>query len=160
MPALPSTASLGFLNINLIISRKLQEGNDELVFKQVRAGDSIASFLSCLVVLTNRESSFKSVAAKAVEDSKVLRLRYKEFSDLIKRHPDSMVRLVQVVMIRLQRVNFTALHDYLGLTTQMMRTRDRNKSMIHNKGSPMKVTTAFPRRVSNEDRDRLCLLNR
>ncbi|XP_018493909.1 patatin-like phospholipase domain-containing protein 7 [Galendromus occidentalis] len=125
------------------ISVFIREGEDELVFKQVRAGDSIASFLSCLIVLTNKQSSFKTVAARAMEDSKVLRLRYTEFSDLIKRHPDSMVRLVQVVMIRLQRVNFSALHDYLGLTTQMMRPRDRSRSFIHHRGSPIKPQLSY-----------------
>lgn len=112
------------------------------MFKEARAGDSIASFLSGLVVLTNKESTFKSVAARATEDSKVLRLRYKEFSDLLKKHPDSMVRLVQVVMIRLQRVNFVALHEYLGLTTQMMKNRpERSKSFINPaKSSPAKVS--------------------
>lgn len=112
------------------------------MFKEARAGDSIASFLSGLVVLTDKESTFKSVAARATEDSKVLRLRYKEFSDLLKKHPDSMVRLVQIVMIRLQRVNFMALHEYLGLTTQMMKNRpERSKSFINpGKGSPAKVS--------------------
>ncbi|XP_022650715.1 neuropathy target esterase sws-like isoform X3 [Varroa destructor] len=123
------------------ISVYIKEGGDDLMFKEARAGDSIASFLSGLVVLTNKESTFKSVAARATEDSKVLRLRYKEFSDLLKKHPDSMVRLVQVVMIRLQRVNFVALHEYLGLTTQMMKNRpERSKSFINPaKSSPAKV---------------------
>ncbi|OQR78858.1 neuropathy target esterase sws-like, partial [Tropilaelaps mercedesae] len=124
------------------ISVYIKEGDDDLMFKEARAGDSIASFLSGLVVLTNKESIFKTVAARATEDSKVLRLRYREFSDLLKKHPDSMVRLVQVVMIRLQRVNFMALHEYLGLTTQMMKNRpERSKSFINTaKGSPVKLS--------------------
>lgn len=114
----------------------------ELVFKEAAAGDSIASFLSGLIVLTGTTSNFKTVSARAIEDSKVLRLRYKEFSDLLERHPDSMVRLCQIVMIRLQRVNFMALHEYLGLTTQLMKTAHQRKSIGQIKGSPIRASTA------------------
>ncbi|XP_040062016.1 neuropathy target esterase sws [Ixodes scapularis] len=94
----------------------------ELTFKEVTAGENIASLLSALVVLTGVPSTFKTVAARALEDSSVLRLRYDNFKILLTKYPDSMVRLCQIVMIRLHRVTFTALHNYLGLTTQLMRT--------------------------------------
>ncbi|CAN8020157.1 unnamed protein product, partial [Ixodes persulcatus] len=94
----------------------------ELTFKEVTAGENIASLLSALVVLTGVPSTFKTVAARALEDSSVLRLRYENFKILLTKYPDSMVRLCQIVMIRLHRVTFTALHNYLGLTTQLMRT--------------------------------------
>lgn len=94
----------------------------ELTFKEVTAGENIASLLSALVVLTGVPSTFKTVAARALEDSSVLRLRYDNFRILLTKYPDSMIRLCQIVMIRLHRVTVTALHNYLGLTTQLMRS--------------------------------------
>ncbi|KAL3171621.1 hypothetical protein MRX96_013813 [Rhipicephalus microplus] len=94
----------------------------ELTFKEVTAGENIASLLSALVVLTGVPSTFKTVAARALEDSSVLRLRYDSFRILLTKYPDSMIRLCQIVMIRLHRVTVTALHNYLGLTTQLMRS--------------------------------------
>ncbi|XP_077504484.1 patatin like phospholipase domain containing sws isoform X4 [Amblyomma americanum] len=94
----------------------------ELTFKEVTAGENIASLLSALVVLTGVPSTFKTVAARALEDSSILRLRYDSFRILLTKYPDSMIRLCQIVMIRLHRVTVTALHNYLGLTTQLMRS--------------------------------------
>ncbi|XP_075547772.1 neuropathy target esterase sws-like isoform X7 [Dermacentor variabilis] len=113
----------------------------ELTFKEVTAGENIASLLSALVVLTGVPSTFKTVAARALEDSSVLRLRYDSFRILLTKYPDSMIRLCQIVMIRLHRVTVTALHNYLGLTTQLMRSSSggRRAPALSPKSSPCRT---------------------
>lgn len=119
----------------------------ELTFKEVTAGENIASLLSALVVLTGVPSTFKTVAARALEDSSVLRLRYDNFRILLTKYPDSMIRLCQIVMIRLHRVTVTALHNYLGLTTQLMRSV-RIKRELHGTLSARENTPHTPKALS------------
>jgi lysophospholipid hydrolase len=92
----------------------------ELILKEVSVGESIASMLSVMDVLTGHLAPFKTVSAKAIEDSIILRLQVELFKQMLEKYPESLVRVVQVIMVRLQRVTFTALHHYLGLTTQLL----------------------------------------
>ncbi len=71
--------------------------------------------------------SFKTVSAKAVEISKVLRLSSKDFLEVLSKHPDYLVRITQMIMIRLQRVTFSTLHFHLDLTSEMMSMKNYEK---------------------------------
>ena len=48
------------------------------------------------------------------------------FLKLTDSYPETVVRMVQIIMIRLMRVTFTALHHYLGLSSELM-TQVRRK---------------------------------
>jgi hypothetical protein len=50
----------------------------------------------------------------------VVRLPMAAFQEVFQEYPDIFIRVVQVIMVRLQRVTFTALHQYLGLSTELM----------------------------------------
>jgi len=115
----------------------------EIVLKEVAAGDSIASLLSVLDVLSGHLAPFKTISSRAKEDSVVLRLQIKNFKNLLDRYPESLVRIVQIIMVRLQRVTFTALHNYLGLTTQLV---NYNKSKQGS--SPTKSSSFRHQRIS------------
>lgn len=112
-------------SIYIVQTGKLQvmlteSDGSELVLKEAIPGDTIASLLSVMDVLSGHLAPFKTVSAKAMDDSKVLRLQAYIFREILEKYPESLVRVVQVIMVRLQRVMFTALHDYLGLTTQLV----------------------------------------
>lgn len=62
------------------------------------------------------------MSAKAVEDTTVLRLPGRAFHNVLQKYPDHLVRITQIIIVRLQRVTFTALHSYLGLTSEMIRS--------------------------------------
>lgn len=115
----------------------------EIVLKEVAAGDSIASLLSVLDVLSGHVAPFRTISSRAKEDSVVLRLQVKKFKSLLDRYPESLVRIVQIIMVRLQRVTFTALHNYLGLTTQLV---NYNRSRAG--GSPTKSSSVRHQRIS------------
>ena len=78
------------------------------------------SLLSILDVLTGHAAPYRSVSAVAVLDTTVLRLPARAFQIVLERFPESLVRVVQIIMVRLQRVTFMALHNYLGLGHELV----------------------------------------
>lgn len=103
--------------INVYIT---ESDNIEYLVKEVQTGESIHSLLSIVDVLTGHPAPFKTVTAKAVEDTNVLKLPVQSFQSVFELYPDSLVRVVQIIMVRLQRVTFLALHKYLGLSTELI----------------------------------------
>ncbi|XP_052505380.1 patatin-like phospholipase domain-containing protein 7 isoform X1 [Budorcas taxicolor] len=95
-----------------------QDGT-EVTVKEVLAGDSVHSLLSILDVITGHAAPYRTVSARAAVPSTVLRLPATAFQGVFERYPETLVRVVQIIMVRLQRVTFLALHNYLGLTTEL-----------------------------------------
>uniref|UniRef100_A0AAY4F0F1 lysophospholipase n=1 Tax=Denticeps clupeoides TaxID=299321 RepID=A0AAY4F0F1_9TELE len=95
-----------------------QDGKDGVV-KEVYPGDSVHSLLSILDVITGHQKPYRSVSARAAEVSTVLRLPVEAFLSIFEKYPESLVRVVQIIMVRLQRVTVLALHNYLGLTNEL-----------------------------------------
>ncbi|XP_033927859.1 patatin-like phospholipase domain-containing protein 6 isoform X4 [Melopsittacus undulatus] len=91
----------------------------ETVMKEVFPGDSVHSLLSIVDVLTGHQRPYKTVSARAAASSTILRLPVEAFSAIFENYPESLVRMVQIIMVRLQRVTFLALHNYLGLTNEL-----------------------------------------
>ncbi|XP_064077018.1 neuropathy target esterase sws isoform X3 [Vanessa tameamea] len=99
-----------------------------LSLKIVRAGESVTSLLSFTDVLTGHSQPYKTVNAKALEDSQVIKLPMRAFQEVFKEYPDIFVRVIQIIMVRLQRVTFTALHQYLGLSAELVNPgRDKRR---------------------------------
>lgn len=63
------------------------------------------------------------MTAKALEPSQVIRLPMKALKEVFDENPDILVRVVQIIMIRLQRVIFTALRNYLGLYSELVQVK-------------------------------------
>lgn len=51
----------------------------------------------------------------------MVKLPMTAFQDIFQEYPDIFIRVMQVIMVRLQRVTFTALHQYLGLSAELVR---------------------------------------
>lgn len=107
-----------------------------VTLKGVKKGESICSLLSFTEFLTGQPSVFKTVAACAEEESSVLRLPVSAFKDVFEKHPDALVRAIQIIMVRLQRVTFLALHQYLGLSSELVKTYPHKSS---GSSSPIKL---------------------
>ncbi|XP_055455900.1 patatin-like phospholipase domain-containing protein 7 isoform X5 [Psammomys obesus] len=98
----------------------IQDANGtEVVVKEVLPGDSVHSLLSILDVITGHTAPYKTVSARAAVSSTILWLPAAAFQGVFEKYPETLVRVVQIIMIRLQRVTFLALHNYLGLTTEL-----------------------------------------
>lgn len=105
--------------------------------KVVRKGESVTSLLSFIDVLVGNTSQYKTVTARAMENSQVIRLPMFAFKEVFDESPDLLVRVIQVIMIRLQRVTITALHNYLGLSTEYIQCpSQRKKVAVPMKSSP------------------------
>ncbi|KAJ8286409.1 hypothetical protein GJAV_G00038950 [Gymnothorax javanicus] len=89
------------------------------VVKDVLPGDSVHSLLSILDVITGYPAPYKTVSARAASRSTILRLPASAFQSVFEKYPETLVRVIQIIMVRLQRVTFLALHNYLGLTTEL-----------------------------------------
>lgn len=107
--------------------------------KECVEGNHIFSMLSMMDVLLGESKSYKTVSAKAIEDTQILRLPGRAFQEVLQKYPDYLVRITQIIIVRLQRVTFTALHSYLGLTSEMMRMGDIKRK---NKAKEKKSTRA------------------
>ncbi|XP_042200554.1 patatin-like phospholipase domain-containing protein 6 [Callorhinchus milii] len=94
------------------------DGKENIV-KEVFPGDSVHSLLSILDVITGHQRPYRTVSARATEVSTVLCLPVEAFQAIFEKYPESLVRVVQIIMVRLQRVTFVALHNYLGLTNEL-----------------------------------------
>ncbi|KAG7476832.1 hypothetical protein MATL_G00087000 [Megalops atlanticus] len=94
------------------------DGTDPVV-KDVLPGDSVHSLLSILDSITGYPAPYKTVSARAASRSTILRLPASAFQSVFEKYPETLVRVIQIIMVRLQRVTFLALHHYLGLTTEL-----------------------------------------
>uniref|UniRef100_A0A4W2BS68 lysophospholipase n=1 Tax=Bos indicus x Bos taurus TaxID=30522 RepID=A0A4W2BS68_BOBOX len=81
----------------------------EVTVKEVLAGDSVHSLLSILDVITVSISSPPVWALRPARSAQPLG----------RPIPLSWPVSLQIIMVRLQRVTFLALHNYLGLTTEL-----------------------------------------
>lgn len=95
--------------------------------KVVKKGETVTSLLSFIDVIVKNTSQYKTVTARAVEDSQVIRLPMFAFREVFDENPDILVRVIQVIMVRLQRVTISALHNYLGLNTEYIQVSGKKK---------------------------------
>uniref|UniRef100_A0A4W6FQI7 lysophospholipase n=1 Tax=Lates calcarifer TaxID=8187 RepID=A0A4W6FQI7_LATCA len=72
-----------------------------------------------LSIFQGYPAPYKTVSARAAVPSTVLRLPAAAFQSVFEKYPETLVRVIQIIMVRLQRVTFLALHNYLGLTTEL-----------------------------------------
>uniref|UniRef100_A0A8C9Y782 lysophospholipase n=1 Tax=Sander lucioperca TaxID=283035 RepID=A0A8C9Y782_SANLU len=105
------------------------DGTDAVV-KDVLPGDSVHSLLSILDIITGYPAPYKTVSARAAVASTILRLPAAAFQSVFEKYPETMVRVIQIIMVRLQRVTFLALHNYLGLTTELFNPESQAISLV------------------------------
>lgn len=82
------------------------------------------------------------MTAKAIEPSQVIRLPMTALKEIFDENPDMLVRVVQVIMIRLQRVIFTALRNYLGLHSELVQTKSHKDKKPSEKQQPTQQTSS------------------
>ncbi|KAI0756290.1 patatin-domain-containing protein [Daedaleopsis nitida] len=71
--------------------------------------------------ITETQSHY-GVVARAAEDSTLAVIPAEAFQRLTKKFPKATAHIVQVILTRFTRVTFNAAHNYLGLTTEVLRT--------------------------------------
>uniref|UniRef100_A0A4W6FQU4 lysophospholipase n=1 Tax=Lates calcarifer TaxID=8187 RepID=A0A4W6FQU4_LATCA len=99
----------------------VQDGRLELcIHESVFTNNNILlSPHTVLSIFQGYPAPYKTVSARAAVPSTVLRLPAAAFQSVFEKYPETLVRVIQIIMVRLQRVTFLALHNYLGLTTEL-----------------------------------------
>ena len=124
------------------------EVNSQQLLKQIGKGEAILSLLSFLESLGGKDETFKTISAKATEETRVMKFAFKSFKLAFEKYPEDLTKVVQVVMIRLQRVTLLALHQYLGLGAELLtqehrgaKCRSRRSSTFAAYGADLSVNT-------------------
>ncbi|XP_072104198.1 patatin-like phospholipase domain-containing protein 6 isoform X2 [Mobula birostris] len=126
----------------------------ECVVKEVFPGDSVHSLLSILDVITGHQRPYRTVSARAIEVSTVLCLPVEAFQAIFEKYPESLVRVVQIIMVRLQRVTFVALHNYLGLTNELFNQENQPSRLVPQPNTTTRMSPLRHRRyISNSVAD-------
>lgn len=99
-----------------------KEGKDYLV-KKITPGNSFFSVLSLLDVMMNAPSFFKTVSLRAEESCTVAKFSIKTFRDSYNIYPKAWMRPIQIVLTRLLHVTMATLHQYMGLSAELMKRR-------------------------------------
>uniref|UniRef100_A0A8C5DSE6 lysophospholipase n=1 Tax=Gouania willdenowi TaxID=441366 RepID=A0A8C5DSE6_GOUWI len=128
----------------------------EYVVKDVLPGDSVHSLLSILDIITGYPAPYKTVLTRAATRTTILRLPASAFESVFKNYPETLVRVIQIIMVRLQRVTLLALHNYLGLTTELFNPECQavpltnvNNVML-GEGNSAKTSRRAPNHTSND----------
>lgn len=70
------------------------------------------------------------------------------FKQIFNENPDILIRVIQVIMIRLQRVTFTALRNYLGLHSELVQTRPHKRAAATTTGNQGQTAPNIPSKGS------------
>ncbi|CAB4058251.1 NTE [Lepeophtheirus salmonis] len=122
------SGSIDVLNVDL----KDTESDQPLVLKKVKQGEPIVSFLSLLEYMNPRRTGngcYGYISAIATEESQVIKIPFETFKRAFDKHQDHLFRVVQIIMLRLQRVTLIAINQYLGLGTEFMNKLNRGREM-------------------------------
>lgn len=116
----------------------------ELTLKESVNGDSIVSLLSVMDALAGHTMPFKTVSAKAMETSILLKLKVSDFKDILDKYPESIARVTQIIMARLQRV--TSLESILT-GEQSFFSKDENQLTVITNEDFLKWFKSLPKVV-------------
>lgn len=75
--------------------------------------------MAILDVMNNHESTYHRIEAVAKTKSKVICLAISDLIKVCRNHPPTNLRLAQMIVIRLHRVTFSALHNFFGLDKEL-----------------------------------------
>ncbi|KAK6102324.1 Cyclic nucleotide-binding domain family protein [Brugia pahangi] len=99
----------------------------ELMVRKITVGDSFFSLLSILDVLMNHEIIFRNISVRALTECRIARCSTNSFRDSFIKNPEFWVRPIQIVLTRLLHVTLTTLHQYLGLSIELVKKRPDEK---------------------------------
>ncbi|KAA3680091.1 lysophospholipid hydrolase [Paragonimus westermani] len=105
----------------LIQMNVMEADGSRSTISEVTRGGSIDSFLSVLNVLSGNSSVHETLEARAVGPSVVLKLPIRSFLEICHPQTPALMRILQMVTIRLQRLTGVAVQSHLGLCTELIK---------------------------------------
>ncbi|TBU49283.1 patatin-domain-containing protein [Dichomitus squalens] len=101
--------------------RRGRSGSRDSRYGRTHNGESVYDARITASISTETQSHY-GVVARAFEDSTLAVIPAEAFQRLTKKFPRAAAHIVQVILTRFSRVTFNAAHNYLGLTTEVLRT--------------------------------------
>ncbi|KAL5109276.1 Patatin-like phospholipase domain-containing protein 7 [Taenia crassiceps] len=89
------------------------------VIHEVTTGGNPYSLLAIVDAMNNRTPRYHDIEAVAVTPSKVICLAISDLIKVCRKYPPANLRLAQMIIIRLHRVTFAALHNFFGLDKEL-----------------------------------------
>ncbi|KAM7535792.1 hypothetical protein Aperf_G00000092904 [Anoplocephala perfoliata] len=89
------------------------------VIHEVTSGGTPYSLMAVLDAMNNRKSIYRHIEAVAKTKSKVICLAISDLIKVCRDHPPANLRLAQMIVIRVHRVTFSALHNFFGLDKEL-----------------------------------------
>ena len=123
------------------------ENHQDLLISEVEEGHPVYSLLSLTAELLGYSQVYKTVAAQAMVDSTVLKLKVEYFKGFLTKNPDTFLRILQVLALNLMRINFLALHKYLDLQSVLL--QDYNPPTANPDTPPVTPRKDSPRKNRN-----------
>ncbi|VDK33803.1 unnamed protein product [Taenia asiatica] len=89
------------------------------VIHEVTAGGNPYSLLAIVDAMNNHKPRYHNIEAVAATPSKVVCLAISDLIKVCREYPPANLRLAQMIIIRLHRVTFAALHNFFGLDKEL-----------------------------------------
>uniref|UniRef100_F1KRB4 NTE family protein n=2 Tax=Ascaris TaxID=6251 RepID=F1KRB4_ASCSU len=101
------------------------EGKDlkEYKVRRIDKGDCFFSLLSMLEILLNNENKFRNICVRAGTECRLARYKIRTFRESYMKNPGLWSRPIQIVVTRLLHVTLTTLHQYFGLSGELLKKR-------------------------------------
>uniref|UniRef100_A0A0X3NX62 Patatin-like phospholipase domain-containing protein 7 n=1 Tax=Schistocephalus solidus TaxID=70667 RepID=A0A0X3NX62_SCHSO len=94
------------------------DGN-EVVVHEVTAGGNPYTLMAIIDWMIKQPSNYQSAKAIAATSSTVICLSIPDLLKVCQQNPPAMLRLVQMICVCIQRVTFSALHNFFGLDKEL-----------------------------------------
>lgn len=77
------------------------------ILKRVGQGEAIFSLLSFVEYLGGRRKMYKTVSAKATEETRVIKITFESFKTSFDNYPETLAKVIQVVMVSTNKQRFS-----------------------------------------------------
>uniref|UniRef100_T1J9C2 Swiss cheese n=1 Tax=Strigamia maritima TaxID=126957 RepID=T1J9C2_STRMM len=108
----------------------MQVDGVELTLKVVGSGDCVASMLSYIDIVRGEPTHTLALWGKAEQDTVILQVPLAALRDLLHQRHDLLVQSVQLIAVRLHRINLTALYHYMGMSEELVDPLHRPKKVL------------------------------
>ena len=114
---------------------------EEHLINDVREGETVTSLCKVLSTLTGTECMPIDMHARALTDTRLMKLPSSAFDRLRETMPQSIPRIIQVILARFQRVTFWTVYRFLGLTKELVDIEKATHTAISSSSMPNNVNS-------------------
>ncbi|OAF69797.1 hypothetical protein A3Q56_02456 [Intoshia linei] len=115
-------------SIELLIE---DDNKQNCILRVAQQGETILSYLRILHYLYYGKQTYKPLKIRAREDTEVICVKLSSF-DVLKNNPEDFVRMVQFILVHVQRTAFYVLTHHFGLSGHILYDCDNHRNAQEN----------------------------